>query len=151
MSQETTTNHDWQEAGEAWGDRATDWAYLWEPYARSANRAVFDQLAVADGTRLLDIACGSGFAAHLALDPGFGLPQPVRGREDSVGVAGDQVLVDMLVVPAGAEQVADQVRHVVAADDLPDHGNVPDCGPAGGSLLCPTPARHWSPIPGIGR
>ncbi|MGO8862828.1 MAG: class I SAM-dependent methyltransferase [Acidimicrobiales bacterium] len=70
MAQETTTSHDWLEAGEAWGDRATDWAYLWEPYARSANRAVFDQLAVADGTRLLDIACGSGFAAHLASERG---------------------------------------------------------------------------------
>ena len=57
MAQETTTSHDWREAGEAWGDRAADWAYLWEPYARSANGAVFDQLAVADGTRLLDIAC----------------------------------------------------------------------------------------------
>ena len=70
MAQETTTSDDWREAGEAWGDRATDWAYLWEPYARSANRAVFDQLAVADGTRLLDIACGSGFAAHLASERG---------------------------------------------------------------------------------
>ena len=70
MAQETTTSHDWREAGEAWGDRATDWAYLWEPYARSANQAVFDQLAVADGTRLLDIACGSGFAAHLASERG---------------------------------------------------------------------------------
>jgi ubiquinone/menaquinone biosynthesis C-methylase UbiE len=70
MAQEATTSHDWREAGEAWGDRATDWAYLWEPYARSANQAVFDQLAVADGTRLLDIACGSGFAAHLASERG---------------------------------------------------------------------------------
>src|SRR5580692_11451179 len=33
-------------------------------------KAVFDQLAVADGTRLLDIACGSGFAAHLASERG---------------------------------------------------------------------------------
>src|SRR5580698_7632022 len=24
MAQETTTSHDWREAGEAWGDRATD-------------------------------------------------------------------------------------------------------------------------------
>ena len=70
MVEKTTTGHDWQEAGEAWGDRATDWAYLWEPYARSANQAVFDQLAVADGMRLLDIACGSGFAAHLASERG---------------------------------------------------------------------------------
>jgi ubiquinone/menaquinone biosynthesis C-methylase UbiE len=70
MSQETRESHGWEEAGEAWGDRATDWAYLWEPYARSANQIVFDQLAVASGTRLLDIACGSGFAAHVASERG---------------------------------------------------------------------------------
>jgi ubiquinone/menaquinone biosynthesis C-methylase UbiE len=70
MASETTTSHDWRKAGEAWGDRATDWAYLWEPYARSANVAVFDHLGVEDGTQLLDIACGSGFAALLASERG---------------------------------------------------------------------------------
>jgi SAM-dependent methyltransferase len=41
----------WEEAGRGWGARAVEWAYLFEPYAR-----------------LLDIACGSGFAAHLAAE-----------------------------------------------------------------------------------
>jgi ubiquinone/menaquinone biosynthesis C-methylase UbiE len=104
MSQETTTHHDWREAGEAWGNRAADWAYLWEPYARSANRAVFDQLAVAEGTRLLDIACGSGFAAHLASERGA----TVSGIDASAGLVtiarartpnGDFRVGDMFALP----------------------------------------------------
>src|SRR5215469_978265 len=58
------------EAGQAWGDRATDWAYLVEPYARGANDALFDRLGVGPGTRLLDIACGSGYAASVAAERG---------------------------------------------------------------------------------
>jgi SAM-dependent methyltransferase len=56
----------WQEAGRGWGARSVEWAYLIEPYARPANELLFDRLDVADGVRLLDIACGSGFAAQLA-------------------------------------------------------------------------------------
>lgn len=58
----------WKEAGVAWGQRAADWAYLFEPYARQANNGLFDRLGVAEGTHVLDIACGSGFAARLAAD-----------------------------------------------------------------------------------
>jgi SAM-dependent methyltransferase len=57
---------DWIEAGRAWGERAGDWAYLMEPYARSANDALFDRIGIGPGTRLLDIACGSGYAAGVA-------------------------------------------------------------------------------------
>jgi SAM-dependent methyltransferase len=60
----------WQESGSAWGARATDWAYLFEPYARPANDVVFARLGVGPGTRLLDIACGSGFAAWAAARAG---------------------------------------------------------------------------------
>ncbi|GAC1603344.1 MAG: class I SAM-dependent methyltransferase [Acidimicrobiales bacterium] len=56
----------WQEAGRGWGARAQEWAYLFEPYARSANELVFDRLGVGADTSLLDIACGSGFAAGVA-------------------------------------------------------------------------------------
>ena len=49
----------WAESGQAWGERAADWAYLVEPYARRANDARFDRAGVGPGTRLLDIACGS--------------------------------------------------------------------------------------------
>ena len=56
----------WKEAGQAWGARSADWAYLFEPYARPANQVVFDQTGVGVGTRLVDIACGSGLAAQSA-------------------------------------------------------------------------------------
>jgi len=56
----------WVDAGRGWGARAAEWAYLVEPYARPANELLFDRLRVGEGVRLLDIACGSGFAAQLA-------------------------------------------------------------------------------------
>lgn len=56
----------WEQAGRGWGARALEWAYLTEPYARSANQALFDRLGVAVGPRYLDVACGSGFAASIA-------------------------------------------------------------------------------------
>jgi SAM-dependent methyltransferase len=60
----------WAESGQAWGERAADWAYLMEPYARRANDALFDRAGVGPGTRLLDIACGSGYAAAVAAGRG---------------------------------------------------------------------------------
>jgi len=57
---------DWKQAGRGWGARATDWAYLVESYALPANELLFDRLAVRAGVRLLDIACGSGWAASVA-------------------------------------------------------------------------------------
>jgi ubiquinone/menaquinone biosynthesis C-methylase UbiE len=104
MAQHRTTSHDWREAGEAWGDRATDWAYLFEPYARSANQAVLDQLAVAEGARMLDIACGSGFAAHLASERGAAV-SGVDASEGLVTIArartpqGDFRVGDMFALP----------------------------------------------------
>jgi SAM-dependent methyltransferase len=60
----------WIESGQAWGQRAADWAYLIEPYARRVNDALFDRAGVGPGTRLLDIACGSGYAAGVAAQRG---------------------------------------------------------------------------------
>jgi SAM-dependent methyltransferase len=60
----------WVQSGQAWGDRAVDWAYLAEPYARRVNDALFDRARVGAGTRLLDIACGSGYAAGVAAGRG---------------------------------------------------------------------------------
>jgi len=61
---------DWEEAGRAWGARAADWAYLFEPYTRPANTMIFDLLGAGEGVRLLDIACGSGLAAQIAVGRG---------------------------------------------------------------------------------
>jgi ubiquinone/menaquinone biosynthesis C-methylase UbiE len=60
----------WIESGQAWGERATDWAYLMEPHTWRVNDALFDQAGVGPGTQLLDIACGSGYAASLAAGRG---------------------------------------------------------------------------------
>jgi len=57
---------DWKRAGQGWGARAAEWAYLAEPYALPANELLFDRLGVNAGIRLLDIASGSGFAASVA-------------------------------------------------------------------------------------
>lgn len=61
---------DWREAGAAWGRRAAEWAYLMEPYARPANDRLFDELGVGSGVRLLDVACGSGYACSVAAQRG---------------------------------------------------------------------------------
>lgn len=56
----------WKQAGEAWGDRSTDWACLWEPATQRASDVLFDQLDVGPGVRLVDVACGSGRAGMAA-------------------------------------------------------------------------------------
>ncbi len=60
----------WAESGRAWGERAAEWAYLIEPYARRVNDALLDRAGVGTGTRLIDIACGSGYAAGVAANRG---------------------------------------------------------------------------------
>jgi SAM-dependent methyltransferase len=58
--------HDWRQAGEAWGHSANDWAYLYEHYALDVMIAIFQRIGIADGSRLLDVACGSGLALRHA-------------------------------------------------------------------------------------
>lgn len=53
-----------------WGRRPRDWAELAEPSNRPLFAAVLERLGVGDGTRLLDIGCGSGYAAVLATERG---------------------------------------------------------------------------------
>ena len=64
------TRADWQIAGDAWAHAAIDWAYRFEPYARDAIDHVFTEMGVGEGTHLLDIACGSGYALGVAARQG---------------------------------------------------------------------------------
>ena len=101
---ESPVRVDWEEAGRGWGARALEWAYLFEPYARPANDVLFDQLAVGDGARVLDVACGSGLAANTAsrrgasvagLDASADLIDIARSRTP----AGDFRVGDMFALP----------------------------------------------------
>jgi SAM-dependent methyltransferase len=55
---------------ELWGPRARDWADLQEPQVANLYEAVLDQLAVSEGTELLDAGCGAGLAAQIAAGRG---------------------------------------------------------------------------------
>jgi SAM-dependent methyltransferase len=55
---------------EHWGRRPRDWAELAEPSNRPLFAEVLDRLGVGPGTRLIDIGCGSGYAAHMASERG---------------------------------------------------------------------------------
>ncbi len=50
---------------EEWGQRPRDWAELAEPSNEPLFARVLDELEVGPGTRLLDLACGSGYAARM--------------------------------------------------------------------------------------
>lgn len=96
----------WELAGRGWGQRALEWAYLVEPYARPANERLFEELKVGSGVRLLDIACGSGFAAHLAAERGAAVAgldaaEPLLAIARVRTPAGDFRLGDMLDLPFG--------------------------------------------------
>ncbi len=64
------TEHDWREAGGAWGHGADDWATLFEHYSLDVLIAIASRLGLAPATRLLDIACGSGLAVRVAAGAG---------------------------------------------------------------------------------
>jgi SAM-dependent methyltransferase len=53
-------------SGEHWGRRPRDWAELAEPSNEPLFVAVLAAVGVAPGVRLLDIGCGSGYAARMA-------------------------------------------------------------------------------------
>src|SRR5689334_5124623 len=55
-------DHDWREAGDAWGRRANDWACLYEQYASEVLAAMHHRIGTGPGVRHLDIACGAGGA-----------------------------------------------------------------------------------------
>src|SRR5918911_4675678 len=56
--------------GRLWGARARDYAAIAEGFFRPVYEAVFQAAEVGAGTRLLDVGCGPGLAAHLAAQRG---------------------------------------------------------------------------------
>jgi ubiquinone/menaquinone biosynthesis C-methylase UbiE len=56
--------------GALWGAAAQDWAEVQEPTGAPIYEAAFDALGVGNGTRLLDVGCGSGYALLLAAKRG---------------------------------------------------------------------------------
>jgi SAM-dependent methyltransferase len=56
-----------------WGGRPRDWAELAEPSNRPLFETVLSELGVGEGTELLDIGCGSGYALSMAADLGAAL------------------------------------------------------------------------------
>ena len=53
-----------------WGRGARDWAELTEPLGKTLHEAAFHDLGIGPGVNLLDIGCGSGVAAALAIARG---------------------------------------------------------------------------------
>jgi SAM-dependent methyltransferase len=56
----------WEMVDEGWGRRAVDFSTMFEPAACREYLTVHERLGVAEGERLLDVACGSGLAIELA-------------------------------------------------------------------------------------
>jgi SAM-dependent methyltransferase len=56
----------WKIVDEGWGRRAVDFATLAEPANCREYVAMHQRLAIGEGHRLLDVACGSGLAVELA-------------------------------------------------------------------------------------
>jgi len=92
----------WEEAGRGWGARAIEWAYLFEPYALAADEQVLHRLEVGEGTRLLDVACGSGHATRLAAHKG--------ARVSGIDAAEPLIEIARLRTPDGVFRVGDMFR-----------------------------------------
>src|SRR5262249_53491657 len=56
----------WEVVDEGWGRKAVDFATLTEPANCREYVTMHQRLAVGDGDRILDLACGSGLAVELA-------------------------------------------------------------------------------------
>jgi SAM-dependent methyltransferase len=89
----------WQLAGQAWSERALDFAYLFEPLYRPTYQAVLDRLGINDGAKLLDVACASGYAAMMAAERGAS----VAGIDAAAGL----IEVARTRVPGGDFRVGD--------------------------------------------
>lgn len=72
--------------GSLWGARARDYADVVERMFTPVYERVFDEVVVGVGTRLLDVGCGPGLAAHLAAKRGARV-SGLDAAETSVAIA----------------------------------------------------------------
>jgi SAM-dependent methyltransferase len=70
MATTDVSTHTAAAQGALWGARARDWAELQEPAGAGLYPPVLDAAGVGQGTRLLDVGCGSGVAASIARERG---------------------------------------------------------------------------------
>jgi SAM-dependent methyltransferase len=82
MAAADTVNGTAAAQGELWGTRARDWAELQEPAHGELYPAVLDAAGVGEGTRHLDVGCGSGYAVKVASERGA----HVTGFDASAGM-----------------------------------------------------------------
>jgi SAM-dependent methyltransferase len=71
-----------QASADPWGARARDWAEIEDENSRPLFEAVLDLAGVREGTRLLDLGCGSGLACAIAAGRGA----QVSGLDASPGL-----------------------------------------------------------------
>lgn len=86
-------------SADPWGARARDWAEIEDENSRPLFEAVLDLTGVGEGTRLLDVGCGSGLACEIAAGRGA----QVSGLDSSPGL----IELARERTPAGEFQVGD--------------------------------------------
>ena len=91
-------------SSEHWGRRPRDWAELAEPSNEPLYAEVLRRLAVGAGTRLLDVGCGSGYAAAMAARLG--------ARMTGIDITPELIAIARQRVPDGEFRVG-------GMDDLP--------------------------------
>jgi SAM-dependent methyltransferase len=96
--------------GELWGARARDWAEQ-ELHQHALYEQAIRSLGIGEGTRVLDVGCGSGYCCRLAADRGARV-SGIDAAEALVGIARDRV-------PGGEFRVGD-LQFLPFADDAFD-------------------------------
>lgn len=72
-----------------WGARARDWAEVQEGVGRPMYEAVLDRSGIGAGSDMLDVGCGSGIAAAMALERGCRV-QGIDAAEEMLAIARDR-------------------------------------------------------------
>lgn len=114
----------WKEVGDAWGERAADWAFLFEPLFGPVYEAAFARVPLGPGVRYLDVACGAGRAAWRASSRGASV-SGLDAADALLAIArervpeGDFRAGDMcaLPFPAGAFDVVSSFNGIFFGDD----------------------------------